>query len=162
MKPIPGHAGYFATDEGEIASDRSGAIRLLKSRIWKGYRIVTMSAARARHRLPVHRLVTLAYRGLPIDEGQEARHLNGCSLDNRPGNLVWGTRLENVADAIRHGTIGPGMRARRRKLSDVQVVEIRRRYQAGEQAVTLEDEFKISAGYAAKLAKGQRWSCLRG
>src|SRR5262249_12949164 len=34
----------------------------------------------------------------------EVRHLNGIRTDNRPENLAWGTKSENMQDAVRHGT----------------------------------------------------------
>ncbi len=157
MQPIPGHDGYFATAGGEIVSSRSGEPRQLVSRISEGYRMVTMTVGRMRHRLPVHRLVTMAFHGLPSDHKQEARHLNGQSLDNAASNLAWGTGADNAADAIRHGTLGPGMRARRRKLDDTQVAAIRRRHLGGEVTKQIAIEFGIHPSYVLMLAKGKRW-----
>ena len=34
----------------------------------------------------------------------DARHLNGNPKDNKLSNLGWGTRSENIRDAVRHGT----------------------------------------------------------
>ena len=34
----------------------------------------------------------------------ECRHLNGNRQDNRLVNLCWGTRHENIMDAVKHGT----------------------------------------------------------
>lgn len=164
MQPIPDLDGYFATEDGEVVSVRSGDERLIKSRARAGYKTVTLSVQvrgkKQRHRFEVHRLVLKAYGGLPPSAVHEARHLNGNSLDNRPSNLAWGTRLENTADAIRHGTLGPGMRARRRKLTDQQVLEIRRRYGAGERSVNLAQEFGVHRDYIPQIVKGKAWSCL--
>lgn len=54
--------------------------------------------------LRLHREILSASVG-PCPSGQECRHLNGDRLDNRAKNLVWGTHAENMADAVRHGTI---------------------------------------------------------
>lgn len=51
----------------------------------------------------VHELVLRAFVGEPL-KGQECRHLNGCPSDNRLENLAWGTRSENIRDAVAHGT----------------------------------------------------------
>ncbi len=51
----------------------------------------------------VHRLVAEAFLG-PCPDGQEVRHLDGIPANNKISNLVYGTRTENILDAIRHGT----------------------------------------------------------
>lgn len=51
----------------------------------------------------VHSLVCKAYHGLP-KKGLEVRHLDGNRKNNHPDNLCWGTRRENMLDAIKHGT----------------------------------------------------------
>lgn len=51
----------------------------------------------------VHHLVLEVFVG-PMPEGKEACHRNGIRTDNRLENLYWGTRSENVQDAIKHGT----------------------------------------------------------
>lgn len=53
--------------------------------------------------VPVHILVAEAFLG-PRPEGQEIRHLDGNSLNNYASNLAYGTRSENILDAVRHGT----------------------------------------------------------
>ena len=164
MQPIPDLEGYFATEDGEVVSARSGEDRLIKSRERDGYKAVTLSVKvggeRQRHRFEVHRLILKAYGGLPPSAAHEARHLNGNSLDSRPSNLAWGTRLENTADAIRHGTLGPGMRSRRRKLTDQQVLEIRRRHGAGERSADLAHEFGVCREYIPQIVSGKAWNCL--
>lgn len=50
----------------------------------------------------VHVLVLEAFVG-PCPEGKEALHGNDVGNDNRLANLRWGTRSENVFDAIRNG-----------------------------------------------------------
>lgn len=69
----------------------------------KGYYHVTVYGDRKRRSADVHRLVCEAFHGLCADEDMEARHLNGVSTDNRPENLAWGTRSENMQDRLRHG-----------------------------------------------------------
>lgn len=164
MRPIPNLSGYYATEDGEVASVRSGLVRVLKSQINRGYHRVTVTVRvngkRERHRFEVHRLVLMAYGGLPQAGDQQARHLNGISTDNRPGNLVWGTREDNAQDAIRHGTLGPGMRARHRRLTEAQVIEIRRRRARGESPKALAEEFGVCREYIPVLVKGKAWSCI--
>lgn len=51
----------------------------------------------------VHELVLTAFVG-PRPAHCECRHLNGDPADNRLENLRWGTRSENILDAVKHGT----------------------------------------------------------
>lgn len=50
----------------------------------------------------VHLAVLLAFVG-PVPEGQEGRHLNTLTSDNRLANLAYGTRSENNMDLHRNG-----------------------------------------------------------
>lgn len=48
-------------------------------------------------------MVCEAFHGLR-PEGMEVRHLDGNSQNDAASNLAWGTRSENIRDAVRHGT----------------------------------------------------------
>lgn len=50
-----------------------------------------------------HRLVAEAFLG-PRPEGMEIRHLDGDPTNNPVSNLAYGTRSENMQDALRHGS----------------------------------------------------------
>lgn len=50
----------------------------------------------------VHTLVAEAFLG-PRPNGQQVRHLNTQSQDNRVENLAYGTGLDNAQDAVVHG-----------------------------------------------------------
>ncbi|MCF7545564.1 NUMOD4 domain-containing protein [Pseudomonas petrae] len=164
MKDVPNLEGYFATEDGEIVSVRSGSKRIIKQRLNDGYYVVTLAVSvgglRQRHRLQAHRLILMAYAGLPAADRNIARHLNGQSTDNRSVNLAWGTAKDNAQDSIRHGTLGPGMKARRRKLTDVQVREIIARRKAGESSARLSIEFGVHEHYIPRLCSGKAWPCL--
>lgn len=96
--------------------------------VWTGYFRILIQPGRKR--MPVHRLVLLAFVG-PRPEAHECRHLNGKRDDNRLANLTWGTKTENDADKDRHGTRLLGERNSSSKLSKAQVLSIRSRYAAG-------------------------------
>lgn len=73
-----------------------------KGRVY--YRYVTLSKNNIVKTFAVHRIEVIAFRGLPIGDSCVVRHLDGNSLNNIITNLVWGTRIENAQDSIRHGT----------------------------------------------------------
>lgn len=161
MREIPGFAGYFASEDGAILSAKDG-LRVLSQREVDGYMFVTvtvyLNGKRERRRHAVHRLVSLAFNGLPPVGLDHTRHLNGVRSDNRAANLAWGTPLENARDAMHHGTLGKGMKARRRKLTEDQVREIRDRLFNGEPDAALAAEFGVSRQYPTHLAAGRNWS----
>jgi hypothetical protein len=140
-RPVVGFEGrYEVSDLGRVRSlDRTRAIptrlrsgetrtliRHLKGRVLRpgrashGYYTVNLDQeARC-----LHELVLLAFRG-PKAPGQLARHLDGDKANNRLGNLVWGSPLENVQDTARHGRKTFGERFSSAKLTDAHIPFIR-------------------------------------
>ena len=105
-RPVPGHHGYFASDQGRIRSQlRDGKPpRILRPRLvgpaGKQYHAVCLAGGAQRR---VHRLVLAAFVGL-CPPGHEGCHNNGDKLDNRLGNLRWDTPGANARDKVTHGT----------------------------------------------------------
>lgn len=118
--PIPGLDGYEASDMGRVRSVdrvihyelptrwgkivpvkrfRTGQVLALSTHPKTGYRIVTIRGKS----WTVHTLILLAFVG-PAPADTECRHLDGNNENNYPSNLAWGTRKENTADRIQHGT----------------------------------------------------------
>jgi hypothetical protein len=95
-----------------------------------GYHYVTLSTVGRgggggnRGRDYVHKIVLTTFVG-PRPKGMECRHLNGDRGDNRLENLRWGTRMENLADMVRHGTDPQGERNGAARLTDDAVRAIR-------------------------------------
>jgi hypothetical protein len=121
-KPVPGYEGlYEVSDQGRVRSldrdvtqtSRRGALYTLRKkgkllrpgRMPSGHLSVALGRGNSQC---VHRLVLLAFVG-PAPDKHECCHNNGNPADNRLENLRWGTRSENIKDAIRHGTwLTPG------------------------------------------------------
>lgn len=112
--------------EGLYLVSRLGCVRSLprnttSGRIMKlfpdrhGYLYITLTKDGRQKRRPVHQLVMEAFAG-PCPPGKEIRHLDGDPANNRwapgneeetvtaGGNLFYGTRGQNMMDAVRHGT----------------------------------------------------------
>jgi hypothetical protein len=108
----------------------------------------------------VHRLVLMAFEGKPA-KGQVCRHLNGDPLDNRLENLKWGSRAENTADSIRHGThnMAEGARHAMAKLSAGEVRQIRWRVGVlGESQGAVAEEFDIDQSQVSNIMLRKNWS----
>lgn len=101
-RSIPGFSRYEASADGRIR--RAGALYPLKQHINdRGRPTVSVADDGDRSRtVYVHRLVALAFHGLPGD-GEEVCHCNGVRTDNRASNLRWDTKTENQRDVVRHG-----------------------------------------------------------
>jgi hypothetical protein len=102
-KLVPEYDGkYEVSDQGRVRSfqrDPQGRI-LRPGRMPGGHLSVALGRGNSQC---VHKLVLLAFVGVAPDK-HECRHLNGDPADNRLENLCWGTRSENIKDAVRHGT----------------------------------------------------------
>ena len=126
----------------------------------KGYLKVKLWRLSKAKNLLVHRLVAEHFIGpAPVD--QVCRHLNGDKTDNNPSNLAYGTRAQNEADKIKHGTALAGEGHHQSKLTDVQVASIRSRYKRGCPANggrALAREFGISDVQEANIARRKHWS----
>jgi hypothetical protein len=72
----------------------------------------------------IHRLLAWAFIG-PQDQGIEVRHINGDGLDNRVENIIYGTKSDNMRDAITHRTFSMSEWHPCAKLTNEQVRHIR-------------------------------------
>jgi len=68
-----------------------------------GYPVVTFYLNGKGKTFYLHQLLLKAFVRMP-NKGEECLHRNGIRSDFRLENLSWGTRKDNVADAIKHGT----------------------------------------------------------
>jgi len=102
-KAVPGHEGrYEVSDLGRVKSfcRRKEGVFLRPGRMPGGHLSVALGKGNSQC---VHKLVLFAFVG-PPPEKHECLHANGVPADNRLENLRWGTRGENIRDAIKHGT----------------------------------------------------------
>jgi hypothetical protein len=100
--PVVGFEGlYEVSDLGRVKSHRRGAPRILRPGP-SNYGHLSVVLGRGNTRM-VHRLVLEAFAG-PCPRGHESLHGDGGPTDNKLSNLRWGTRTENIRDAVRHGT----------------------------------------------------------
>jgi len=163
-RELPGHPGYEVSDSGEVRSyarigGRRGARDVVPHLLWphdhRGYLRVCVGG----RFLHVHRLVLLTFVG-PPPVGAESRHLNGNSKDNRLCNLAWGSKAQNEADKIAHGTSTAGSRSMRRRLNAPTVKEIRQRAEAGESFAALGRQHGVSWQSIQAIVRRRSWKHL--
>lgn len=115
-RPVVGWEGmYEVSSHGRVRSvDRITGIRRPR---WRQGRLLTPKMHQIHPRITlcrggadqqfdycIHRLVCEAFHGPPPTPEHVVRHLNGIPTDNRPANVVWGTRVQNGLDMLVHGT----------------------------------------------------------
>ena len=114
--PVAGYVGlYEISDQGRVKSLhywRGSNSRILKPGHTKfGYEQVILYRAGFHETKRIHCLVAETFIG-PRPVGREVRHLDGDHLNNARWNLAYGTRAENMQDAVQHGTLigNPGFK----------------------------------------------------
>jgi len=153
---IPSWPNYEVSSVGQIR--RRSTKRPLKLRPHETNGHLYFLAARGR-KCYAHRAVLEAFEG-PCPPGQQGRHLDGVCTNNMLDNLKWGTPLENTEDKRRHGTIPRGESAGGAKLTEAQVLEIRRRHGTASLR-SLAREFGVSHTAIRRAALGIKWAHLR-
>lgn len=150
-----------------LSKTKGGAFRGTPARILAihsnggGYQHVRLGKDGSLTTMLVHLLVLEAFSGLK-PQGMEARHLDGVRSNNNVLNLAWGTRLENAADRVAHGTAPVGAKNPRSKLDDEQVLEIFERCAAGEPFAAIACDYGVSDITVSHIFCGRTWGHITG
>ena len=116
--------------------------------------VLSKDGANVRHR--VHRLVLSSFTR-EAGAGMDVRHIDGDRTNNRIANLCWGTRKDNMADAIVHGTTNRGMRCPTRKLDESAVLAILADTRS---QVEIAKHFGVDQSTISLIRRGKRWGHL--
>ncbi len=154
------HPQYAVTTDGRVFSRVRGfwkQLRAGKCGSRKQYLHVSLGSG---NRWDIHRLVAHVFIG-PCPDGQEVRHLDGNSSNNHFSNLAYGTRKQNMSDAILHGTTCRGTRNEMAKLDIVSVRAIRNLYeQEVLNGAAIARVFEISHETVSQIIHKRRWGWL--
>lgn len=122
LKPIPvsPNDDYMAGDDGRIYSRTKYAGFGVKAYVdWyplvghlgkKGYFHISLCHKNQKVTKSVHRLVCMAFHGMPNPPTLQVRHIDGKPQNCKPSNLKWGTQRDQWRDARGHGTSHEGER----------------------------------------------------
>lgn len=147
----PDHKGLMVTKDGDVY------FKLNPSRSHGGYHVVAVPRRQgAPVRVRRHTLVLETYVGPAL--GRVARHGPNGPGDDSIENLCWGTQAENCRDTVAHGRSTRGSKNAQAKLRAEQVLDIYRRYHAGESGKSLADEFLVSQPTIVDISKRRTWA----
>lgn len=159
-KPCLISPNYEISNIGRIKNLKSQ--RILKPNIDKGYYIidiVTQTKGNISKTITVHRLVMQAFKQDSYFDGAHINHINGIKTDNRPENLEWCTIQENNKHAHDIGLITSiGENNTSSKLTEQQVLEIRRLYPEVKSYVKMAKQFGVSDNAIKKVVLRKSWT----
>lgn len=140
-KKIPGADNYEASETGKVRRVKppsygrgpNNTVEHMYLSSWverNGYeRVVLNVGSNLQKKESVHRLVALAFHGVPRCDSHQVNHINGIKTDNRPENLEWVSAKENTSHAIQNLIGGiSGEKNPNASLTSEQVIELRRSY----------------------------------
>ena len=102
VRPVPGWPHYVIGQDGLVRSLRFAPPKVIAHRKRGGYLSVTLHLNGVKRDKVVHRIMAEVWMP-PSGPGEEVRHYDGDNFNNRLENLRWGTRSQNMEDAVRHG-----------------------------------------------------------
>jgi hypothetical protein len=134
--------------------------KLSQAKDRNGYLYVSIKLGDVRPKFAAHRIIAKAF--VPgFFDGLHTNHINGVKTDNRPENLEWVTNEENVSHAWKTGLCNlRGENQPSHKLSQKQVIEIRKALRFGITANSLAVITGVSPSTIYLIEKGKRWASL--
>lgn len=160
---------YLVTKDGQVFSnamrqcDREPKWRKLSLCRGNGsgryYHVSMGSKQFGRRSVLVHRLVMEVFVG-PCHPGLEVRHLDGDWRNNCLSNLAYGTRQQNMADAIGHNRTCKGEKNNRSIFTEKNVLQIKSLLRQGVSIGEIAQKFKCSKEAIYQIRSGKRWGWL--
>lgn len=111
-----------------------------------------------RRTIRAYKLVAQAFLGPAPTPEHEVAHNDGDRKNSHWRNLRWATRKENHADKRRHGTHRAGEATHVAKLTEAEVLDIRRRYADGEGQKEIGALYGINQPQVSRIVNRKRWA----
>lgn len=172
-KDIVGYKGlYQISDMGRvkrIAGPKHVKGKILKSYlcIRGGYPQVKLCKNGQRKHKQIHHLILEAFCEQRPTPKHETRHLDGNPQNFQLSNLKWGTRSENVRDAVKHkthfapGKSGDGSKNSMAKLTEVNIPIIRDMKRRGLSSSEIAKIFKVHRGVIHRVIHNLTWKHIK-
>lgn len=164
IQPVPKHDGVWVSDAGQVyRRDRSfvSCLTPRKATLGKnGYLSVNLKRKAGFVPEYVHRLVAAAFL-MKRDGERYIRHLDGVRTNNQLANLRWGTAQQNADDRWAHGTMIYGENSPGAKVTESDIVEMRRMRREGATTIEIGRRFGINRRHAGDILAGRKWKWLK-
>lgn len=163
--PIEGFEGrYFISSIGRVRSTSPSARNrfkesILKPRIHNGYYRVALQLNGVRKEESVHRIVASSFISNP-DLLPQVNHIDGNKLNNNHLNLEWVTAKNNILHANKLNLIkhAKGSSHSQAKLNDIDVIDIRLRFNNGETQHSISLIYDISITTVHQIVRRKTWT----
>lgn len=126
----------------------------------KGYGEFHVSLERGKVR--AHVFAVELTTGEPCPPGKEGCHRCDNPPCCNPSHVYYGTRQQNVNDMWQRGRAKRGSARSHSRLTEATVLEIRRRFAAGETGPSLAAEFGVTDGCITDAVNGRSWKHVGG
>ena len=154
-------AGTVSVDlQNGVVTNNDGKALGWKTR--RGYRRIELKVDGQRYIFRAHRVVCIYAHGMPPPDLSEVNHINGDKDDNRPDNLEWSDRGQNIrhAQAMGISYTKRGVASHYAKLTEADVYEIRRLRADGVSAKDVAERFVVGVGQVYAIAQRRAWAHL--
>jgi len=157
--PIDDFPDYEISDLGRVRSHKRKKPKILSPVSFGRYMALYLFKDTHKHVKYIHQLVAQAFLGPQLN--LDVRHLDGDRNNNCLTNLAYGTRKENMADALSHGTTARGEKCPHSKLTDSKVIELRKLRLEGVTVPKLSQMFGINIRNVYRALTGESWSHIK-
>lgn len=161
---LPIAPDYEVSDRGRVRRITQGgspiahAGRVLSQHpLRNGYLSCTITVDGRAHKMGAHRLLAIAFHGLPPTRRHQAAHRDGDRKNNTPENVYWATPGENADDKRRHGTVARGERAGPQKFGKNDILAIRLDYQSVKSQAKLAEKYGTSQSHIGRIVRRELW-----
>lgn len=147
---------HFSNENLFLTEDGQAFLRLPACPVERGYHQITVPGGGKSRKARRHTLVLETFSG--PSAGRVARHKDGNPGNDHKSNLEWGSQFENCQDTVVHGRTTKGEKNSQAKLTEVQVIEIKRRLHFGECQSDIAAEMGVGAPTVSNIATGKTWA----
>lgn len=156
-KIIPSFPKYNVSENGNVRLNRH-PLKLGKTK--EGYSRCSLKRGGKWFTRTVHQLVAEAFIG-PRPDRHDCCHNDGNPSNNHYSNLRWDTRKNNVADTYKHGRGPFGKRNGLNKLTESDILAIRKLRKGGAPVSTLAKKYGVCKSNISQITLRQTWQWLK-